>query len=969
MENQNHRVSITEALSQLAQHVELYTGLKMRSLYATDASVYRALPLAVAYPKSEDELLHIVLFARQHQQSIIPRTAGTSLAGQCVGDGIVVDFSRYFTNILEINTEQRQVRVQPGVIRDELNRFLEPSGLFFSPNTSTSNRCMIGGMVANNSSGSTSIRYGVTRDKVLSAKLMLDDGSVVEVGKKANVTGERWRVIEAALLGVLGDRGKQQLIKESYPSQKVTRRNTGYALDEVIKERYFESENGALNWCKLLCGSEGTLALVLEVTLLLDPLPPKERLLLVPHFDSINHCLQSVSKVMQHELYACEMMDKTILDCTLDNEVQRQNRFFIQDDPQAILMLEIRSRDLTTLDQQKEKLLATLNDCEGITDVTSVHADQIERAFDLRKAGLGVLANLPGDAKSVACIEDTAVAVEVLADYINDFTALMESYDQKAIYYAHAGAGELHLRPMLNLKKSEDVALFKAISHDVAMLVKKYNGSLSGEHGDGRVRAPFIPDVLGDEVYDLLVQVKDIFDPQRIFNPGKIVEAQPIDHQLRYQPDRVEPEIETQLRFHETNGILRLAEKCNGSGDCRKLPAAGGGMCPSYHVTRNEQDTTRARANMLREVLTNSDKSNAFDSHELKEVYDLCVGCKACKAECPSNVDVALLKTEFLHQFHQGNPPTLRDKLFANGYRINNLGARFKGLANYFLSASWSSNMLKKRLGIAEKRQLPLLHNIIWINDLKYLTQPEVEIKKVALFVDEFSHHYDANVVVSALQLLTKLGYGIEVISGCDSGRAFISKGFLEKAKKAATKNINKCAHLTDAGIPLLGIEPSAILSFRDEYPQLVDNMVLANQLAGQTFLIEEFLAQEIELDNIKAEQFDTESREVLVHVHCHQKALSSTEHTRKILSLPQNHHVEIIQTGCCGMAGSFGYEAEHYEVSMQMGEISLFPKVRTAKASTIVIANGTSCRHQIHDGTKRQAIHPIELMWKALLR
>ncbi|MFT4660470.1 MAG: FAD/FMN-containing dehydrogenase/Fe-S oxidoreductase [Patiriisocius sp.] len=960
-------------LDMLAKMVELHYGMMMRSLYATDASVYRQLPLAVAFPKKEEEIVALVNFAIEHNESLIPRTAGTSLAGQCVGEGIVVDMSRYMCNIISFNKEERWVVVQPGVIRDELNRYLKDSGLFFSPNTSTSNRCMLGGMVGNNSSGSTSIRYGVTRDKVLSLRTILSDGSIAEIMDSGLIESERdsktlYHGASQNLYHLLKPKEIQNQIGEGYPDEKVKRRNTGYPLDEIIKEPLLKDGSGTWNLSKLFCGSEGTLGIVSEIKLRLDPLPPKLNVMIVAHFDSVDNCLSAVVPVMNHRLFACEMMDKVILDCTKDNPRQAQNRLFLKGDPKAILMLELKADDPEDLDLQLKALIETLEQTKLCTHFAVLYAKDIDKAFELRKAGLGVLANLVGDKKSVACIEDTAVSIDVLTDYIKEFTAIMTGFNQTAIYYAHAGAGELHLRPMLNLKTKDDVLMFREISSEVAKLVKRYNGSLSGEHGDGRVRAEFIPIALGENNYELLKKVKNIFDPKNIFNPGKIVNAKPMDEDLRYIVDRQEPRVQSFYNFDEEQGLLNFTEKCNGSGDCRKLPEAGGGMCPSYHVTKNEKDVTRARANMLREVITNSSATNVFDSKELKEVYDLCVGCKACANECPSNVDVAIMKSEFLYQYRKDNGREFRDWIFANNFRINKVLSIVKPFANLFLSGALGAGLLKRTLGIARKRNLPMLSNMNLKRELVHLQKRmEHKTNKLYLFIDEFTRMNDAYLAIKTIELLDHLGYEVLWVDHEESGRSFISKGFLPQAKKVANKNIDIFSKIINEDTPLLGIEPSAILSFRDEYIRLADDQIKAKKLAENTFLVEEFISHQVDKGRINSDHFTEEDRTLKVHVHCHQKALSQSEHTMKILSLPKNYNVELIETGCCGMAGSFGYEGEHYDVSMQMGEINLLPKIRAASKDAILVANGTSCRHQIKDGTEKTTIHPVEVLWKAL--
>jgi len=837
---------------------------------------------------------------------------------------------------------------------------------------------MIGGMVGNNSSGTTSIQYGVTRDKVLRLDVILSDGTEVSFGKisktefhnKAKLNtleGQIYKSIYTELNSEL----VQNRIKNDFPKPEIHRRNTGYAIDELIKSEIFSDAGEPFNMCKLLSGSEGTLAFTTKITLKLDNLPPPQSAMIAAHFKSIDDCLNCVEVVMEHNLFTCEMMDKTILDCTKRNKAQEENRQFIQGDPKAILMCELKDITKESLDKKVESLLESINGL-GLSYANPVlSGSDIEKAVELRKAGLGLLGNIIGDKKSAACIEDTAVALPDLASYIKEFTQLMKSYNQEAIYYAHAGAGELHLRPILNLKKSDDVSLFREITTQVAHLVKKYKGSLSGEHGDGIVRGEFIPFMIGNENYQILRRIKYTFDPDNIFNPGKIVDALPMDKALRYVPDRNEPEIYTFLDFSESLGILREAEKCNGSGDCRKLPEFGGTMCPSYRATRNEKDTTRARANALREFLTNSNKTNRFDHKELKEVFDLCLSCKACSSECPSSVDVASLKAEFQYQYQKEHGVSLRTKLFAYNHQLNAFGSRFSSVANFLFSNPFTASVLKKCSGIAKERSLPLLSNISLNKYVQSLKNKDVErnfIKSVYLFVDEFSNHLDAQLGMDTITLLHELNYEVRIIKHDISGRAFLSKGLLEEAKKLANKNTEIFKNLVSEQIPLVGIEPSAILTFRDEYLKLADDKESAKRIAKHTFLIEEFIQKEIELGHITPEQFTQEFKTIKFHGHCHQKAMANQASSFAVLNLPKNYKVTIIPSGCCGMAGSFGYEKEHYQVSIQIGEQTLFPSIRNAKEEVIISANGTSCRHQIKDGTQREALHPITILKNALL-
>lgn len=953
-----------------------------KTLYATDASVYRKIPLAVAFPKDKKDIKTLIEFATKNNITLIPRTAGTSLAGQCVGDGIVVDVSKHFTNIISFDEKAKTITLEPGIVRDSLNLYLKPHELFFGPNTSTSNRCMMGGMVGNNSSGSTSIKYGVTRDKVLEIDAILSDGSAVifkditsaEFIKKTKENTQEGKIYHS-IFEELSSVENQQEIKEQFPKDTIHRRCTGYAVDEFLKSDLFGGTSPTINVAKFLSGSEGTLAFSTSIKLQLDDVPPKESIMVCTHFKSINESLKATVIAMNHNLYNCELMDKTILDCTKNNRELAKNRFFLQGDPEAVLMLEVSANTIEQAEIYADNLIADLEKNNFGYHHPKVYGKDLAKVHYLRKAGLGALANIIGDKKAVACIEDTAVALEDLPNYIEEFTKIMSKYKQNAVYYAHAGAGELHLRPILNLKKGEDVVLFRKITTETAELVKKYKGSFSGEHGDGIVRAEFIPLMIGNANYDLLRRIKKAFDPNNVFNQGKITDAFSMDESLRYEVDRNEPTIKTIQDFSDSEGILKLAEKCNGSGDCRKPVEAGGTMCPSYRATKDEKDTTRARANTLREFLTNSDKANKFNHKELKEVFDLCLSCKACASECPSNVDIATMKAEFLYQYQETNGYSFRSKLFANNVMYNKLGSIAPALTNAILNTPFA----KAAMGVAQKRSVPKLAPKTlksWYKKYAVTSSTSTALntgsvekssKTVYLFCDEFTNFYDVEIGKDAFHLFEKLGYNLQIINHEESGRSFISKGFLKQAKAVCNLNVEIFKDLITEETPLIGVEPSAILTFRDEYIRLADDKASAEKIAKNVFTFEEFLAKEVENGNLDTAVFTKEAKTLKIHGHCHQKALSGTHASFQILNIPENYSVTIINSGCCGMAGSFGYEKEHYDISMQVGEDTLFPKVRNTPKETQIVAAGTSCRHQIFDGTKRIAKHPITILKEAL--
>lgn len=952
----------------------------MRRLYATDASVYRQIPLAVAYPKNTEDLKKLLTFARKHKTSLIPRTAGTSLAGQVVGTGIVLDMSRYFTKILEVNEQEKWCRVEPGVIRNDLNAYLKPYGLFFAPETATQTRAMIGGMVGNNSCGSNSIIYGSTREHVLEVKGLLASGKEVTFNAFSDVPFSKESVIESEvlqLIQLLQIPKNQVLIRDNFPKPSIPRRNTGYALDILLNSSLLDPQSKEpFNIAKLICGSEGTLMIITEIKLNLVELPPTHKALVCIHTQSIDEALRANLVAVQYNPSASELIDHYILECTKTNIQQQQNRFFVQGDPQAILAVELFGKDENELQSKISAMIAHLQRENLGYHFPVVKGEDIAKVWALRNAGLGLLSNLAGDAKPVCFVEDTAVDVQDLPEYIREFNEILKKYGKYSVHYAHAGTGELHLRPILNLKDVEDRKIFRAIAQETAELVKKYKGSLSGEHGDGRVRGEFIKMMVGEECYELFRQVKRIFDPENTLNPNKIVDTLPMDTDLRYEAGQKTREIPTIFNFEKEQGILRMAEKCNGSGDCRKTEITGGTMCPSYMATRNEKDTTRARANILREILTHSTKSNPFDSEQIKQVMDLCLSCKGCKAECPSNVDVGKMKAEFLQHYYDANGVPFRTKLIANFTKSTHFASKFPNFYNFLVTNSFTSKIFKKIAGFAPERSLPTLHKFTlreWFAKHRHKKQDTgyKTIGAVILFCDEFTNYNDVEVGIKTIELLEALGYEVKMPLCEESGRTYLSKGLLRKAKQIAERNVKIFKDLVSEKTVLVGIEPSAILTFRDEYLDLVDKDLLpdAQKIAQNTFLLDEFLATEIDKGNIRAEQFSDEPKILKLHGHCHQKALSNLVYTKKVLSLPRNYQMQLIQSGCCGMAGSFGYEKEHYEVSMKIGELVLFPKIRNTDEKTIIVANGTSCRHQIKDGTGKKAYHLAEVMWQALRR
>ncbi|HMO62587.1 MAG TPA: FAD-linked oxidase C-terminal domain-containing protein [Ferruginibacter sp.] len=975
---------MSSRLKQLAATLdgELYYDDTMRILYATDASAYREMPLAVAMPKSGADIKKLIAFAKAEKTSLIPRTAGTSLAGQVVGNGIIVDVSKYFTQIIELDTTQKWVRVQPGVVRDELNMFLKPHGLFFGPETSTANRAMIGGMVGNNSCGSNSVVYRSTREHLLEVKCILSDGSdavfgVLDIDSfHQKCEGDTLEAnIYKTTRSLLSDYTNQQEIRKEFPKRSIERRNTGYAVDELLETAPFTAGQPDFNFCRLIAGSEGTLAFITEIKLNVVEMPPKETGLLCVHFNSIDESLRANIIAMQYKPSASELIDHYILECTKNNIEQSKNRFFVQGDPGAILVIEFcrnTREEIQAITAEVENAMRTA----GLGyHFPVLYGNDCKKIWTLRKAGLGLLSNLPGDEKAVPVIEDTAVDVNDLPAYIADFNEILKKYGLYSVHYAHAGSGEIHLRPIINLKTAEGNQLFRSIAEEIATLVKKYNGSLSGEHGDGRLRGEFIEQMVGPKNYALLRKVKYTWDPANIFNPNKIVDTPSMNSMLRYTPGQQTPAFKTVFRYHNQD-VLQHAEQCNGSGDCRKSHLSGGTMCPSYMATKNEKDTTRARANILREFLTNSNKLNRFDHKEIYEVMDLCLSCKACKSECPSNVDMAKLKAEFMQQYYDANGVPFRSKLIANFTASARLGAIAPRLYNFAMKTPAIANIIKGLSGFAVQRSMPTMYKTTlqsWYKRYRKenpLTATR-QRKKLYLFCDEFTNYNDTEIGIKAILLLEKLGYAVEIPVHEESGRTWLSKGLIREGKKIANRNVAALSKIITAETPLIGIEPSAILTFRDEYIDLAEdeNFEAAKALAKNVFLIDEFIAAEIEKGDIVKDSFTKAEKKILLHGHCQQKALSAVAPSVKALSLPENYRVEVIPSGCCGMAGSFGYEKEHYDISMKIGELVLFPSIRNSTPGTLIAAPGTSCRHQVKDGTGARALHPVEVLYNALLQ
>ena len=962
-----------------------------------------------------------------------------------MGSGIVVDISKHFKKILEINKEERWARVQPGVVLDELNLALEPYGLFFSPETSTSNRCCIGGMFGNNSCGSHSLIYGSTRHHALEARGVLCDGSV-EVFKTYTIgeLEERferrfWEAdsnsliqsIYSQLIRWALDEKTVQLIEENYPDKSLRRRSCGYAIDEVIEDLHHTEkplEERTINLCKVLAGSEGTLAFITEVKVDLDPLPPKEKMVVCAHCDTLQKSFLGNLVALKFHPSAVELMDRNILELSKQNVEQQKNRFFVQGDPAAILIIELRGEtraEINAVADQLEKALIK-NEEQLVYACSRVYGSEISKVWSLRKAGLGLLTGMKGDAKPIGVIEDTAVAPEKLPAYMADFAQMLENLGLSCVYHAHISTGELHLRPIINIKEAEGKRKFREVAYQTALLVKKYKGSLSGEHGDGRLRGEFIQLLYGDEVYALMQNLKKCWDPMQVFNLHKIVDTLPMDSMLRFEVDQqyaIEKVIGKGKTYYnwkaafdeckvegatgaknQLHALMCSIEQCNGAGDCRKSNLIGGTLCPAFKVSGDETKATRARANVLREILTRGWESEAFTvancvpqfekgnssncemqfstmksilkSKELAEVLDSCLACKGCRSECPSNVDMTRLRSEILQQKYNVSAMPLRSFAVSYMATVEQLGHIVWPLYNLFASWKFSSNIIKSIIKFATERDIPTLSRVTMRTAVKRESQQhkrQATKGKVYLFADEFTNFQEAELGLTFAKLLLHLGYEVEIPKHVESGRAAMSKGNLKLAKKFALKNVNLLKDKISEQTPLVGIEPSCILSFRDEYPDLVPAELRheAKALGRNALLFDEFIMREVAAGRITAEDFKTDTVEIWLHGHCHQKALVGTEKTVAMLKLLKGSNVHVIPSGCCGMAGSFGYEKEHYKTSLAIGEMVLFPTIRKAMSNTdgvvpcIVSAPGTSCRQQILDGTGVHAVHPIEILYR----
>ncbi len=951
-----------------------------RILYSTDASVYQIMPIGVVIPRHAGDVVAAVTLAARHGIPLLPRGSGTSLGGQTVGEALVLDFSMYMNRVLEVDPDAARVRVQPGVILDELNSELRPLGLQFAPDVATSNRASVGGMMGNNSSGAHSVLYGKTVDHVLSQHVVLADGSearfheldVTEWERRATGQGLEARIYSE--VGRLVEEHREE-IDRRFP--RIMRRVGGYNLDEFVRR---DSHSLA----KLTVGSEGTLAVVTEATLNLVPTPAATGLL-VAHFNDLIEALEATPECLAFAPAAVELTDRTILQLSRGNAALAHSATFLQGDPEAILVVEFYGKDAASVKEQVCALAARLEQRRlGYAWAPVLPPAEQKAVWNLRKAGLGLLMGMKGDAKPVGFVEDTAVAPEHLADYIRRFRALLQEHGCVASYYAHASVGCLHVRPVLNLKQSEDVRRMRAIAEGVADLVLEYGGAMSAEHGDGLVRSEFQERMFGPRLYGAFQELKRAFDPHWLMNPGKIVHAPPMDANLRYGAGYRPPlplgegkgegfPLNTHFSFARDGGFAGAVELCSGVGACRKK--SDGTMCPSYRATLEEKHSTRGRANLLRAALSGRLPAEELAGDAIHDALDLCLECKACKTECPSNVDMAKLKYEFLAHYHARHGTPLRARLFANAARAGRFGTRFAALANPLLRSAPARWALDRFAGIDRRRALPPFARETFTAWFRRRTPRSPlplgagpgegsPLGSVLLLADTFTDYHEPDNGIAAVRVLEALGYRVEVPALRCCGRPMISKGLLAEAKANGSNNLALLAPRVRQGIPLLGLEPSCIATYRDDLGDLVGGDD-ADAVAKHSFLVEQFI---VDRHGTQSDlPFQELRADALLHGHCHQKALFGTAGTLAALRLVPGLTVEEIPSGCCGMAGSFGYEKEHYDLSLKIGELSLFPRVRAASPETVLLAPGTSCRHQLADATSRHAVHPIIVLERAL--
>jgi FAD/FMN-containing dehydrogenase/Fe-S oxidoreductase len=953
----------------LRKHVdgEVRFDATSRKLYSTDASIYQIEPAGVVIPRTMEALQAAVQVALDMHVPIVPRGGGTSLSGQSIGAGLVIDCSKYLNAIVDVDPVLQIARVQPGVVLDQLNRALAPHGLQFGPDVATASRACLGGMIGNNSAGSHSIVHGKTIDHVRKLRVLLSDGKAAELGP---LSASDWdQQDEHTFLGRM-HRQVRGIVLASAPEiarrfPRILRRVSGYNLD-VLADALAGRGRAGLH--QLLVGSEGTLGVLCEAEINLVP-TPKVVGLLIPQFSSLDAALEALALCLEMQPSAVELMDHLLIELARQNLSLRDTLSTFTGTPQAVLMVEFSGADFGFVTDKIKKLNARLQKQPGlIATLPVIEAAQRQPLWNLRNSAVPLLLGVPGDRKPVTFIEDTAVAPAQLPRFVTRFRAILRRHDTSGAFYGHASVGCLHIRPVLNLKDPHDVTRMRRIMEDVSDLVLEFGGSLSGEHGDGLARSEWNRKMFGDVVYDAFCKIKDAFDPHHLFNPGKIVHAPPMTENRRYGPDYVPVEPATVFDYSAQEGFVRSIEMCNGSGVCRKLQ--GGTMCPSFRATRDEQDSTRGRANILRLALVGDAPLKALTGDAVNDVLDLCLMCKACKSECPSNVDMAKLKAEVMHLRYQAHPRPSLHGMLRRLPALNGWGALAAPLVNLLQRSHSVRWLLHHFAGIDARRSLPELHFDHfrrWFAHRRSRGRKTGDTAATVLLLDDcFTTYNEPAVGKAAVRVLEAAGQRVELAGLNCCGRMLISKGFLTEARALIQEQAPRLAARLSAGRPILGLEPSCLLTLVDEWPELVRSPA-TELIAGAARLADGWLADQIRQGRCALEMSQGKGTAAsvgpaLVHGHCHQKALVGMQGTAALLRLVPGLEVRVLDTGCCGMAGSFGFEKEHYDLSVAIARLDLLPAL-AQHPDAMVVAPGTSCRHQIRDLAGRRALHPLEVL------
>lgn len=957
MENQELKALESELRKQISGDVSF--NKFVRGIYATDASVFQVTPVAVILPKNDEDVQSTVNIASKYNLKIVPRGGGTSLGGQATGPALIMDFSKYMNSILEINEKERWARVQPGIVLDELNASIKQYGLHFAPDPATSSRATVGGMIGNNSSGTKSIVYGITRDHVLEIRTLLSDGNIVELGElSTNGNGGELEEKDSREYKLIKD--FREIIDKNHDEiiarySKVMRRVQGYNLDAFIdKDKW--------NMAYLITGSEGTLGVILDAKINLVPLP-KYKILCTVHFADLQEGISTVAPILEHRPSAVEIMDEDVVFRARKNLSVAPLTTWIEGDPKAILVVEFFGDTEEEVQKKARNLVADLKSKKlGYSWPIISEATAMGKVWAVRKNGLGLMLGIKGDRKPIPFIEDAAIPIKNLPEYIDLILKYCRERDVPVAMYAHASVGLIHVRPVLNLKEQKDIDNMKSIARYSFELVKKYGGSVSGEHGDGRIRSPFLEEYFGPKIYSALKEVKQLFDPKAMMNPGIIIDPAPMDKDLRYGIDYLTPATSTQYKFREDGSFAAAVEMCTGVGACRQNLT--GLMCPSYRATRDEEHSTRGRANALRLAMTGQMGEGAMGSKELYDIMDLCLSCKGCKSECPSNVDVAKLKGEFLQKYQDKNGTSLRDRFVT---RSTIMARKFSGwkapMVNFVQKSLAFRKMLEWIVGVDKRRILPTYARTSFHKWFTNRPGSNGNYKKqVVLFDDTYMNFHETNIGVSAVELLESCGYEVILAKAGCCQRPSITHGFLRKAKTEGEKTLLNLQKYIDQGLKIVVCEPGCASALTDDLPDLIGSEKLGESIKKNVLMIDIFLAREIENGNCDV-SFESKHQKLLIHGHCHQKSLYGTTAMYNILKRVNELEVNELDSGCCGMAGSFGYEKEHYDLSLKIGEDRLFPAIREKDNETDLVACGFSCRHQIAHATGVKAKHWVEVL------